>query len=300
MTFDYAQELGRYRADLAEAVRLAALRKEGKTGTLDPAAEQRLRSFAGSFQAAARLGLVAAIPPHNGEARNRWRTAGTEIANSARGASLSPAVPYVAQMVSAYAQGDAGSFAATASSYRSWLLSNGLQPEVNRAAWEVVYNRLQPMFRAIPLYVLGLVLLFAAGSAAAAGGARVVRQRRPGYEAALLLLTLGFALHTTGLLFASRWRDGPRSSCSPAGQSRCAASWRSASRGAACGWRRRESGDWLRWWRHTPSFRAVPRGSSRTFSTCACSRPSPRPVPLFLPPFARPRSRRTALPAGCG
>ncbi len=202
MPFDYARELGRYRADLSEAVRLAALRKEGKAETLDPAAEQRLRSFAGSFQAVARLGLVAAIPPHDGEARNRWRTAGTEIANSARGARLSPAVPYVARMVSAYAQGDAGSFAAAASSYRSWLVSNGLQREVNRAAWEVFYNRLQPMFRAIPLYVLGLVLLFAAGSAAAAGGARGVGHRRPMYEAALLLVSLGFAVHTTGLLFA--------------------------------------------------------------------------------------------------
>jgi hypothetical protein len=200
ITFDFAQALGRYRVDLSEAVRTAAHRKEGRTETLDKATEQRLRAFAAAFQAVARVGLVAMVPPHVGEPRNHWSNAGTEIANSARGAGLSPAVVSYAKMGAAYARGDAATFTAAASAYRTWLASSGLQREVNRAAWEVFYNRLQPMFRSLPVYLLGLLLLFAGN--AATGETPAARRTRPVYQAAVLLILLGFALQTTGIAFS--------------------------------------------------------------------------------------------------
>ena len=172
IAFDYAQMLGRFRADLLEASRIARRRTDGKADTLDPATEGRIRSFAGAFQAVSRLALVVAIPPHSGEPRSRWSNAGTEIANSARGSALSPAVGYWSKMGSAYAHGDAGAFEAAVSAYRGWLASSGLRREVSRAAWEVFYNGLQPMLRAVPVYILGLMLLFAAGADASKAGRR--------------------------------------------------------------------------------------------------------------------------------
>lgn len=187
VAFDFSQAFGRYRADMQDANKVVERRKENKAETLAPATEQRLRAFAGSFQAVARIGLVAMIPPHRGEPRSRWSNVGTEIANSTRGGTLSPAVKYFAAMSSAYAHGEAGAFAAAARTYRQWLADNGVRHEVNRAAWEVLYNDLQPMFRAVPVYVVAMVLLFAAP------------RTRPIYRAAVLLVVLGFALHTAGI-----------------------------------------------------------------------------------------------------
>ena len=182
--------------------RIARRRTDGKADTLDPATEGRIRSFAGAFQAVSRLALVAAIPLHSGEPRSRWSNAGTEIANSARGSALSPAVGYWSKMGSLYAHGDVRASQAAVSVYRGWLASSGLRREVSRAAWEASTHGLQPMLRAVPLYILGLILLFAAGADASTGGTPTRRRARPVNQSAVLLVALGFALHTTGLVFA--------------------------------------------------------------------------------------------------
>jgi hypothetical protein len=192
ITFDFTQALGKYRTDLSEAVRLAEGRRQGKTETLDPATEQRIRAFASAFQAVSRVGLVAAVPPHEGEPRNRWSNAGTEIANSARGGTLSPATGYLAKIASAFARSDGPAFTRASAGYRAWMSSNGLRREVNRAAIEVFYNDLQPMLRSIPVYAIGLLLVFAAGR----------RLARATYLSAALLIALAMALHTAGIAFA--------------------------------------------------------------------------------------------------
>ena len=199
VAFDFAGELASYRTDLAEAVRIAARRKSGGTELLDPATEQRIRAFSGSFLGVSRIGLLGMIPPLPADSRDHWNNTGTVIIESARGGRLPLPVAYVAAMTSAFAQGQPQVFNDRLVKYRRWLVSNGLAPEVRQAGYETFYNVFQPFVRAMALYAVGLILL------GAAWGARSTTA----YRSALMLVVLAFALHTTGLVFAIKLAGRP-------------------------------------------------------------------------------------------
>src|SRR4051812_5004713 len=65
ITFDFAAELARYQADLAEALRVDAARRGGSQERLGVAAEMRVRTFARLFQPVSRTGMLAVVPRPN-------------------------------------------------------------------------------------------------------------------------------------------------------------------------------------------------------------------------------------------
>jgi cbb3-type cytochrome oxidase subunit 3 len=193
-TFDFAGSLVKYRTGLAQAVRVAGRRRQGGTDVLDADTEQRLRAFSGLFQGMSRAALLAVVPPVNtADSRDhQWRNIGAAIVDSARGGRLPLAVAYFAAISSAFARGDADAFNLQAANYRRWLAANGMARETSRMTYEVFYNMFQPFARAMVIYAVGLCLL---GVAWWTGSAT---ERR----SAAMLILLGVAVHTTGLLFA--------------------------------------------------------------------------------------------------
>jgi hypothetical protein len=194
ITFDFAAELARYQADLAEALRVDAGRQRGSAERLDLAAETRLRTFAALFQIVSRTGLLAVVPPPNRTgSSNHWSNIGSVVVQSALGHQPPPPVAFFAGMSSAFAQGKADDFNAQVAKYREWLAANGLAPAVKTTGFEAFSNRLLPLVRAIVLYAVALLLV---GVAWRTRSATV-------YRSAVLIVLLASALHATGLVFAT-------------------------------------------------------------------------------------------------
>ncbi len=194
VTFDFAGELARYQADLAEALRVDAGRRHGSTERLDVAVERRLRAFAALFQVVARTGLLAVVPGTNTTGgSNHWSNIGSVLVQSAQGHQPALPVTFFAAMSSAFAQGKPEAFNSQLGQYRQWLAGSGLAPEARRTGFEALSNLLLPLVRAFVLYAVALVL---------AGVARLTTSATA-RKAALLVVLLASALHATGLLFAT-------------------------------------------------------------------------------------------------
>src|SRR4051812_8608911 len=72
ITFDFAAELTRYQADLAEALRVDDGRRRGSTERLDVAAEMRIRTFAALFQVVSRTGVLSVLPTRTTGSSTDW------------------------------------------------------------------------------------------------------------------------------------------------------------------------------------------------------------------------------------
>ena len=130
VTFDFAGELARYQADLAEALRVDAGRRHGSTERLDATVELRLRTFAALFQVVSRTGMLAMVPPPDTKGASApWSNIGSEVVRSALGHPPPPPVAFLAGMGAAFAQGRRDVFNAQVAQYRHWLTANGLAPE---------------------------------------------------------------------------------------------------------------------------------------------------------------------------
>jgi hypothetical protein len=200
VTFDFAGELARYQADLAEALRVDAGRRHGSTERLDVPVEMRLRTFAGLFQVVSRTGLLALVPgPNMTGSSNHWSNIGSVLVQSAQGHQPAPAVAFFAGMSAAFAQGKRDAFNSQVAQYRHWLTANGLAPEAKKAGFEALSNLILPLVRAVALYAVALVLL---------GVARRTRSATV-YKSALMVALLASALHATGLLFATMLAGRP-------------------------------------------------------------------------------------------
>jgi hypothetical protein len=117
---------------------------------------------------------------------------GSAVLDAARGGRLSPAVPQVARIMSAFAADDAAAFNDRVSHYRAWLVSSGLSSQVNKAGYESFYNVFLPFVRAVVVYGVGLILLAVAWRT----------RSQVAYRSARLLVLLAFVLQTVGLAFA--------------------------------------------------------------------------------------------------
>ena len=200
VTFDFAGELARYQADLAEALRVDAGRRRGSAERLDVAVEMRIRAFAALFQIVSRTGLLAMVPPANTTgASTPWGNVGAVVVRSAQGHQPAPAVAFLAGMSSAFAQGKRDVFHSQVARYRRWLTANGLAPEARKAGFEALSNLLLPLVRAVVLYAVALVLLCIARRTTSATL----------YRSALMVALLASALHATGLLFATMLAGRP-------------------------------------------------------------------------------------------
>jgi hypothetical protein len=192
VSYDFATFLSAYITDLKAGVEAAVAREHGNDKSLDKATEDRMRAFARPFGMVARAGSLAPIPPDAAKSgRDHWQNLGDVLIDSARTGQLPLSVGYYAAMSSAYVHGKPDVFNQQVAKYRDWLISKGLGLEVSRARSEFFNTEFQPFVRATAVYSVVFVLLCVSWR----------RRSAAMYRSAAMLLVLGLALHTAGLLF---------------------------------------------------------------------------------------------------
>ena len=157
----------------------APLSREIAARTASDAAERQV--------ALAQLAFFRPLPPAPGEPANAWRTVGEAL--RAPTAEADPVLQGWARLSAAYASQDAGAFDGAVASVAEFVTA--AQPEALRqAGHELVFNRAQPFYAGMVIYVLALLVLF------------VSWLWKPDLlqPAAFGLLTAGALVHTAGLV----------------------------------------------------------------------------------------------------
>ena len=146
----------------------------------DPQAADRHKSL----QEAA---IFRAIPPLPGENPDAWRNVGEALDQAALGATHPALVP-LALLGAAYQTGDAETFNRATGELRGYTAS--ARPEaLSHATSELLFNRAQPFYAGMVIYVLALILVFISW----------IWKRELLQPAAFSLLAGGALIHTAGL-----------------------------------------------------------------------------------------------------
>ncbi len=103
----------------------------------------------------AQLAYFRPLPPLAGEAEDAWKNVGEALDVGGRHPALAP----LAVLANAYREGNTEAFAAALANYRNALVA--LAPEaVAHAQREELFNRIQPFFGGMWMYVLASLLVF--------------------------------------------------------------------------------------------------------------------------------------------
>jgi ABC-type transport system involved in cytochrome c biogenesis permease subunit len=146
----------------------------------DPAAGQRQEVL--SQMATFRL-----LPPAPGQPPTAWRNTGEALRESVRGAA-NPGLEPLARLGLAYAARDAGTFNKAVAELRA-AATTSLPEATSQADHEILFNRVEPFFIGMVLYVGALLLLFVSW----------IWLPRVLQPTAFVLLVAGAVVHTLGL-----------------------------------------------------------------------------------------------------
>ncbi|MGI8967415.1 MAG: cytochrome c biogenesis protein, partial [Limisphaerales bacterium] len=138
-----------------------------------------------------KFGYPLAVPPNAGQPRDAWKNVGSSLMEAMRDNQIHPAINYFAKITSAFAKNQPADFNKAVSEYRIWLQSNNLLRELKKGREEFFFNRLEPFYKAMVIYVAALLL----GCAFWINLSEWIRR------SAFSLLLLAFGIHTVGLLF---------------------------------------------------------------------------------------------------
>lgn len=191
-TDDFAAELDNFSASLKPG--MDALRARDAGEEYDKNAFAKLLTYLSGYDTLSRFALPLTIPPggeHASHSRDDWRNIGASLMESVRSGQINPAVESYAAMVSAYRADKPADFNTAVAGYRSWLEQHQFNAELKKGNEEFAFNLVQPFYKATVIYVLAFVLVLVAWS----NGAEWPRR------SAYLLVMLGLAIHTVGLVF---------------------------------------------------------------------------------------------------
>lgn len=150
----------------------------------------RLLTFMRRYQTLDRTACLLPVPPADASrGAEQWTTVGQALLNSIGAEEPHPAVRAFAAMALAYRQGDAARFNSALGDYARFLRAERPRA-VRQARLEAVYNRWQPFYRALALYLLG----FLAACLSWLGRFRTFNR------AAGALVLVAFLAHTGGIL----------------------------------------------------------------------------------------------------
>jgi cytochrome c-type biogenesis protein CcsB len=185
---DWAKELGEFEGSVPAGV--AAVRAQQAGQKYDEAAFAKFVGFVERFDVMRRFEPPLLVPPHRSEtSRDDWTRVGEALLEGARGETIHPSVGFYAAMASAFRQGRVDEFNRKVAEYRAFLAPN-FGPELAKAGREVFFNRMQPFYNAMVLYVL-------AGILAGASWFSLSDLLR---RSAVWLIGLALVIHTTGLI----------------------------------------------------------------------------------------------------
>lgn len=139
--------------------------------------------------------LLAVAPAAKGSLAD-WRSMGAALLRIDSPETIPVSVSAFASMGDAFRAGDRDAFARTAEGYGGWLQTTHPSSS-SRSAYELLFNRVQPFYQSIILYV-GSFLLACASWLTRPRGLR---------KTAFLLLLLALAVHSFGM-FSRMWLQG--------------------------------------------------------------------------------------------
>ncbi len=192
---DWARELTEFETLIGPGVAAARAQQAGKP--FDQAVFDRFLGLMQRFDAMARFEPPLVVPPHHDDrARDEWMRMGDVLIEAARGEKLQPAAKAYASMTSAFRQGRSADFNRAVQDYRASLAPR-FSPELTKASREHFFNRMQPFYNSMVIYVLAFLLACFSWFNLSDG----LRRSAAG------LIVLGFVIHTTGLIFRM-WLEG--------------------------------------------------------------------------------------------
>jgi len=153
------------------------------------AAEIAAASKPDSVQRQVGLAELAFFRPIPGARTGAWRSVGESLQDVRQGSPVQPALTSLGRMCAGYMAQDPGEFNAAVHALRTQLTTSRSE-DVSQASAEMVFNRAQPFYTGMVLYVIALLLLF--------GGwvYRPALLQRTAY----FLLLVGLSVHTAGLV----------------------------------------------------------------------------------------------------
>jgi ABC-type transport system involved in cytochrome c biogenesis permease subunit len=151
-------------------------------GAADPSSADRHAMLTGAA-------FFRPLPPPAGVTGDAWRSVGEALRSAAGGAPADPGLAALAQVGKAWETGDAAGFNGAVMTLRS--LGAAARPEaVKQGDHEIVFNRVDPFYAGMVLYVAALLLLFASW----------LRWPALLQSSAFALLLAGAVIHTAGLV----------------------------------------------------------------------------------------------------
>ena len=233
---DFAGEIDAYMKAMPAALEETA--KSGKGGQVN---QEKLAGFArltARFREMAELANVLPVPPDpaGGGPREEWISVGASLLQAISAGTVSPVTKTYALAGDAYHAGNVTEFNRHLHGLSDWMAKN--EPEATgRAAYEFLFNQLEPFYQAMGLYVLAFllvcfswlggnrnhgaaafyVLLLALAVHTFGLGSRMYLQGRPPvtnlYSSAIFI---GWATVIVGLIIEKIFRDGIGSACAAA------------------------------------------------------------------------------------
>jgi ABC-type transport system involved in cytochrome c biogenesis permease subunit len=186
---NWPQELADFEKLIPAGVAAAQAEQAGQK--YDEAVLKQFAGYVQQFSTMAQFEPPLIIPPHqSGDKREGWQRTGEVLMEGLREGKVDPAVHAYAAMTGAFQAGDSAEFNRQLVLYRESLVPE-FPHELSKAGWEVFFNRMQPFYNAMVIYVLAGVLAFLFWF----NLSETLRR------SAVWLIGLAFVIHTTGLIF---------------------------------------------------------------------------------------------------
>ncbi len=181
---DWPRELADYEHLVASA----------RAGHLEKAANEQLARSLRRFEAMANMEPPLVVPPAS--ANDSWKRMGDALTNYARDSRENNAVHRYAAMAGAFRNGKSEEFNRELMAYRQSLLP-AFDAELTKVNRESLFNRLQPFYTALVIYVLAFLFVCVSW----------VNMSDTLRRSAVYLAWLAFIVHTAGLGFRM-WLEG--------------------------------------------------------------------------------------------
>jgi ABC-type transport system involved in cytochrome c biogenesis permease subunit len=190
---DWKQELADYEALIPAGVAAVGAQQAGQKYDASV-----FNAFAGDLQRfddMSQAGSPLVVPPEKDDhppenPSGDWQRVGTALLNAAKGETIGPAIPAYATMTDAFKKGDAAAFNDALADYRASLVPD-FSGTLRKADAEVFFNRMQPFYAALIIYVIAGLL----GVCSWFNLSETLRR------SAVWLIGLAFVIHTTGLIY---------------------------------------------------------------------------------------------------
>ncbi|MBI5393851.1 MAG: cytochrome c biogenesis protein CcsA [Verrucomicrobia bacterium] len=186
---DWPRELAEYEKLIVPGMAAMHAQQAGKEH--DKAVLEKFFGFLQRFDTMSGVEPPLVVPPHHPErSRDGWMRMGEALMEMARGGKLHEAARHYAAMAGAFRSGKPDEFNRAVDAYRQTLAPK-LGPELTKADRECFFNRLQPFYISMVIYVLAFLLACASW----------VNMSEPLRRSAVYLVALAFIVHTAGLVF---------------------------------------------------------------------------------------------------